>query len=89
MKKLPFDREGEAIVAAVGALAASLRIRVNAEGVETREQADCVECLGVAEGQGYLFGKPCPNSEFVALLTTSRKKWPGATPPLELTRVVA
>ncbi len=55
---MPLNHELAAIVSAVAALARSLDIRLNAEGVETREQLDLLRLLGCAEGQGYLFGKP-------------------------------
>ena len=57
------SQESAAIVSAVAALARSLDIRLNAEGIETREQLDLLRLLGCAEGQGYLFGKPEPQEE--------------------------
>jgi sensor c-di-GMP phosphodiesterase-like protein len=61
-----------AITRAVIAMAQSLRIRVIAEGVETREQLqflrdhDCNEC------QGYFLSRPLPASNFALLVTTWR-----------------
>jgi diguanylate cyclase (GGDEF)-like protein len=65
---LPFDKESLAIVGAVAALAQSLGIRVNAEGVETPEQAALLRLLGCGEGQGYLYGRPVSAAEIVRML---------------------
>jgi EAL domain-containing protein (putative c-di-GMP-specific phosphodiesterase class I) len=39
-----------------------------AEGVETEEQAKFLRLLRCDEMQGYLFSKPVPESELIALL---------------------
>lgn len=41
-----------------------LNINVIAEGVETEEQQKILKALGCQYGQGYLYGKPMPISEF-------------------------
>jgi diguanylate cyclase (GGDEF)-like protein/PAS domain S-box-containing protein len=70
IKDLPHDTDDAAITRAVIAMAQSLRIRVIAEGVETREQLqflrehDCDEC------QGYLFSRPLPAGEFALLVAS-------------------
>ena len=65
---LPFDKASVAIVGAITALAQNLGIRVNAEGVETPDQAASLRLLGCAEGQGYLFGRPRPAAEMLSML---------------------
>jgi EAL domain-containing protein (putative c-di-GMP-specific phosphodiesterase class I) len=45
---------------------------VVAEGVETREQYDALSQFGCDTFQGFLFSKPVPADEFVALLTRCR-----------------
>jgi diguanylate cyclase (GGDEF)-like protein len=61
--------EGDtAIVAAVLGLARTLGLRVVAEGVETREQANRLQALDCELGQGYLFGRPASAEAFEALL---------------------
>src|SRR5208283_2092090 len=46
------------IVKSVLGLAAKLGLSVVAEGIENREQADCLRELGCRTGQGYYFAKP-------------------------------
>ena len=65
---LPFDKQSVAIVRAMTALAGSLDIRVNAEGIETADQVAALRLLGCNEGQGYLFSKPRPAAEIVPML---------------------
>ncbi len=56
------------IVRAVIGLGRSLRMAVNAEGVETVEQLTALRAEGCGEIQGYLFSKPRPASEVAELL---------------------
>ena len=56
-----------AVAKAIIGLAQSLRLQVVAEGVETREQLDCLTRLAGSEGfiaQGYLFARPMSSDEF-------------------------
>jgi diguanylate cyclase (GGDEF)-like protein/PAS domain S-box-containing protein len=57
-----------AIVAAVTVLAKNLKLRVVAEGVETKEQALILKELGCHEIQGYLYSQPLPFEKLVQLL---------------------
>ena len=50
--------ESEPIVRMLLDLARSLELSVVAEGIETAEQADRLQVLGCANGQGYVFSKP-------------------------------
>jgi len=67
IKDLPGDQEDAEIVSAIIAMARSLKLRVVAEGVETREQLEFLEGLGCDELQGYLVSPPVPAAEFMAL----------------------
>ncbi|OGU08392.1 MAG: diguanylate cyclase [Geobacteraceae bacterium GWC2_58_44] len=59
---------GEAIVSAVIGMGTSLKQRVVAEGIETRQQLAFLQSHHCAEGQGYYFSRPVPAAEFAALL---------------------
>ena len=63
-----------AIVRAITGLGRSLGITTTAEGVETREQLDCVRAEGCNEVQGYLFSPPRPASELGKLVAAERKQ---------------
>jgi EAL domain-containing protein (putative c-di-GMP-specific phosphodiesterase class I) len=62
------DDRAMQIVNAIVTLAASLRVDVIAEGVETEEQARALVNLGVNMGQGYLYAPPMPATEAQRLL---------------------
>jgi EAL domain-containing protein (putative c-di-GMP-specific phosphodiesterase class I)/GGDEF domain-containing protein len=59
--------EGAAIAEAVIRLAQILRLTTVAEGIETRQQAAELLELGSERGQGYLFARPVPPEEVLAL----------------------
>jgi diguanylate cyclase (GGDEF)-like protein/PAS domain S-box-containing protein len=56
------------IVSAVINMGKSFRLKVIAEGVETREQFLRLQTQRCAEGQGYYFHAPIPGNEFAKLL---------------------
>ncbi|MGC8500514.1 MAG: EAL domain-containing protein, partial [Leptospirillia bacterium] len=49
-------------------LAKALSLEIVAEGIETEEQRRILEECGCSRFQGYLFGRPVPEEEFVARL---------------------
>jgi len=59
------------IVSAIVSLAHSLRLKVVAEGVETREQLDFLKTLGCDQYQGYYFSPAVPPQQFALLLQSS------------------
>ncbi len=68
VKELPGNGDDAAIASAIVLLARTLKLGVVAEGVETVEQREFLKGLGCDEFQGFLFSKPLPPDDFVALL---------------------
>ena len=74
-----------AIVTAVINMARSLKLRVIAEGVETRTELEFLKAHHCDEAQGYYFSKPVPARQFASLLergvgkTTTRHSGASAT----------
>ena len=50
-----------------------LRMQIVAEGVETLEQSDFLECIGCDIAQGYYYGAPMPIEKFEQLLEDNYK----------------
>jgi diguanylate cyclase (GGDEF)-like protein len=66
------DADDAALTAAILSMAQSLDLRVVAEGVETREQAEFLRARGCHELQGFLFSPPVPADEFRRFLVRSK-----------------
>jgi len=66
VKDILTDPNDAAIAKMVVALAASMGLRVIAEGVETQPQCDALENLGCHAYQGYWFSRPLPIEDFEA-----------------------
>lgn len=66
----PGDADGTAIVQSILAMARHLRLRVVAEGVETRAQADFLAANACDCMQGYLFARPAPFAELLAKVSS-------------------
>lgn len=60
VRGLPSDADDLAISTAVIGMAQTLKLKVMAEGVETREQLDFLRRRGCGEAQGYYFSHPLP-----------------------------
>lgn len=58
-----------ALCKAIITMAHQFGLKVIAEGIETPEQQQLLLGLGCDYGQGYLFAKPLPEQEFLALLS--------------------
>ncbi|HYD94374.1 MAG TPA: EAL domain-containing protein [Noviherbaspirillum sp.] len=63
VKGIPHDADDIAITEAIIAIAHKMRLKVVAEGVETREQADFLRTAGCSALQGFLLGRPVPAAE--------------------------
>lgn len=66
------DKSDLAIVKTIMTLSKSLDISVIAEGVETSEQVDILKTHECDQIQGYFFGRPLPEKEFLKYLTPDR-----------------
>lgn len=64
VKEITKNKENEAIVIAIIAMAHSLNLKVIAEGIETEEQLQLLCEKDCDFGQGYLIGKPMTASSF-------------------------
>lgn len=70
VRDIETDSNDAAIVDTIISMAAHLDLKVIAEGVETRFELAFLEEKGCPLYQGYLFSKPVPNEQFMALLKT-------------------
>ena len=71
VQNLPHDAGDLAIIRAIAYLSDSFDLVIQAEGVETREQADFLQQYPGILLQGYLYGKPMPAADFATLLADS------------------
>jgi EAL domain-containing protein (putative c-di-GMP-specific phosphodiesterase class I) len=62
------SHEGEAIIRAIVALARTLGLKIQAEGIETEEQRVLLRLAGCEEMQGFLFAKPGPRETIDKML---------------------
>ena len=63
------------IVSAIISMGRSMKLRVIAEGVETREEMAFLQAHQCHEAQGYYFSKPVPPHQFAKLLETGISNW--------------
>ena len=71
---IPRDADDSAIVAAIIALAKSLKLEIVAEGVERAAQRDLLRGLGCRIMQGYFFSRPLSAEDMTKLLHEQRSK---------------
>ena len=64
MRNLGGGSTEQTLVEAIVIMAHKLGLKVVAEGIETEQQRDLLRGMGCDYGQGYLFAKPMPASEF-------------------------
>ncbi|NJR59497.1 MAG: bifunctional diguanylate cyclase/phosphodiesterase [Cyanobacteria bacterium CRU_2_1] len=67
------DTSSASITAAIIAMAHSLKFKVIAEGVETKEQLNFIKKHGCHAMQGYLFSPPVPAQVFQKMLQTDKR----------------
>ena len=68
VRDLVTDSSDLAIVSAIIAIARHLNIQVIAEGIEGYQQAEILRKLGCSVGQGFLFARPMPADQCLAML---------------------
>jgi diguanylate cyclase (GGDEF)-like protein/PAS domain S-box-containing protein len=68
VRDLVTDSSDLAIVSAIIAIARHLHIQVIAEGIEAYQQAEILRKLGCTIGQGFLFARPMPAEQCLAML---------------------
>jgi EAL domain-containing protein (putative c-di-GMP-specific phosphodiesterase class I) len=71
VSQLPHDAGDAAIARTIIHLGKTLRLKVLAEGIETKEQRDFLTAAGCDEAQGYLLAKPMPAAELERLLPSA------------------
>jgi diguanylate cyclase (GGDEF)-like protein len=69
------DPDCEAIISLIISMAHTLKLKVVAEGVETRKQLDFLKEKNCDLLQGYLFSKPLPENEFEILLEDNNNSY--------------
>ncbi len=68
VSQISTDEKGIDIIRAIANLAHNFRLKVVAEGIETKEDEQIIKELGCEYGQGYYYSKPIPYEEAVNLL---------------------
>ncbi len=74
VRDLPQRDDCAAIVTAVAQLAQSLKMTTVAEGVETALHLSMVRAAGCSQAQGYLFSRPVPTSDIVAVISDCNRR---------------
>ena len=69
---VPHDHHGTSIAEAIIGLAATLSLRVVAEGIETAAQADALRQRRCQYAQGFYFSRPLPSEQFERFFIESR-----------------
>jgi diguanylate cyclase (GGDEF)-like protein len=67
-------REANAVVKAIADLAAALDMETTAEGVEQAAQVDALRAHGCTNVQGYLFSRPVPGGDVLALIAADASR---------------
>jgi diguanylate cyclase (GGDEF)-like protein/PAS domain S-box-containing protein len=70
VRQLTTNPDDTTIVSAIISIGRSMKLRVIAEGVETREELEFLQAHRCDEGQGYYFSRPILPEQFAKLLET-------------------
>ncbi len=71
---IEYNKQEKLFVNMIINIASELKLRVVAEGVETKEQLECLENIGCEMYQGFLCSKPLPEKEFEKLFLLYNNK---------------
>ncbi len=74
VKNLPVNPSDVEIASAVIRMAHSLKLGIVAEGIETKDQHECLKSLGCDEWQGFLHSPPVPAEEFLKQVEKNSKR---------------
>ena len=66
----------QSLVKAIIVVAEALKMRVIAEGVETKGEEEFLDSIGIDEKQGFLYAKPMPADELEHWLVTQHPHLP-------------
>jgi len=67
-RDIDHDRARQAMAAALVGFGRQTGSHVTAEGIETREELEALQSLGVGQGQGYYLSHPLKHDDLRALL---------------------
>ncbi|MDY0360789.1 MAG: EAL domain-containing protein [Desulforegulaceae bacterium] len=73
LEDFPDSNEDVSIIKSILSLASNLNLKVTAEGVETKIQADVLKTLNCNEIQGFYFSRPLPAKDFYSLLKSGKR----------------
>jgi diguanylate cyclase (GGDEF)-like protein/PAS domain S-box-containing protein len=62
------SQENREIISTIVSMATNLKLKVIAEGVETKSQIDLLKSLGCQEVQGYFYSPPLPSNEYESMM---------------------
>jgi EAL domain-containing protein (putative c-di-GMP-specific phosphodiesterase class I) len=62
------DSNARMVVQTIISLGHTLNMKVTAEGVETLSQADQLRSMACDDAQGFLFGRPMPETDIAAVI---------------------
>ena len=69
---LVFQKREEGVYVLLNHGRENMTLEIIAEGVETKEQSECLKELGCDYLQGYYYAKPMPKDDFIAFIKEHR-----------------
>lgn len=72
IKRIMIDETSKVITKSIINMARDLKLKIVAEGIEDREQLECLKEFSCHTGQGYIFSKPLPLESFNEILSTGK-----------------